>query len=89
MGAIVTELPHDIERRSDGLLLIRHACRRDIRFKTEALSTVSLRTINERMLQFEQEREAADYLAEIKHSAIMLKAGISLGIIEGARPITP
>jgi hypothetical protein len=78
----VTELPEDIERRIDGLLFIRHACRRDISFKTEALSTVSLRMINERLLQLDQEREAAAFVAEIKHSTIMLKAGISLGIVQ-------
>jgi hypothetical protein len=85
----VTELPEDIERRIDGRLYIRHACKRDFSFRFLALSTISLRTVNERLQQLDQEREAADYLAEIRHSTVMLKAGISLGLIVAARPITP
>lgn len=81
----MTELPEDIERRIDGLLYIRHACKRDFSFRFLALSTISLRTVNERLLQVDQERDAADFVAEIKHNTIMLKAGIGLGLIEGAR----
>jgi hypothetical protein len=81
-GATVTEPPEDIERRIDGLLFIRHACKRDFSFKFLALATISLRTVNERLLQIDQEREAAAYVAEIRHNTIMLKAGIGLGLVE-------
>jgi hypothetical protein len=73
------------EQGRDLALYLRHACRRDFSFKTLAQSTLSLRTINSRLLQSDQEGEAAGFKAEIKHNTVMLKAGIGLGIIEGAR----
>lgn len=83
----MTETPEEIiERRITGLLFIRSACKHDFSLKFEMLATLSLRTINSRMLQHDQEGEASDYLAEIKHNMVMLKSGLALGFVEGARP---
>jgi hypothetical protein len=76
----------ETDRRITGLLFIRSACKRDFSLKYEMLATLSLRTINSRLLQLDQEGEAADYRAEIRHNMVILKSGIGLGIIEGARP---
>jgi hypothetical protein len=81
----IAETPEETERRIDGLLYIRHACKRDFSFKFLTRSTLSLRTINSRLLQLEQEGEAADFRAEIRHNTVMLKAGIKLGLVESAR----
>lgn len=54
-------------------------------FKWMAQATLSLRTINSRLLQLDQEGEAAVERAEIRHNMVLLKSGIRLGIIEGAK----
>jgi hypothetical protein len=60
-----------VEQLMDVAMWLRWACRRNISFKTEALSTISQRALAAVMPP----------LHDMSHQAIVLKSGIRLGLL--------
>jgi hypothetical protein len=67
------------DRKRDLSLWLRIACKPDLSFKTEALSTLSIRTVGSVMAQRD------DWMAwELSHQSVIIKSGMRLGLLKAA-----